>query len=83
MKEERMTIEQIEGQKRSGAVHGARSTKEVAAYLPSNYEAVGEATGDDGRLIVYITGVDRNGWTFDEYVTPRLASGMMYTKETK
>ena len=42
----------------------------VARYLPDNYVAV----EDDGRTL--IIGRDVMGWTLDDYVIPRLASGL-------
>ncbi len=43
----------------------------VATYLPSNYEVVGVA----GNKVI-IAGTDDHGWTLDDYVLPRLASGL-------
>ena len=44
----------------------------VERYLPSNYSAsVGE-----GRVI--IEGEDVAGWTWDSYIVPRLASGLIF-----
>lgn len=48
----------------------------VHAYLPSNY---GVRKLDDGRLEIY--GHDVAGWTLDEYVIPRLASGLIFAEE--
>jgi hypothetical protein len=58
-------------------VKGNGITQErVAAYLPSNYSVVGSAIGVvEGVLI---QGEDSMGWTFDDYVSPRLASGLMF-----
>lgn len=52
----------------------------VAAYLPSNYSVVNTNTSRvDGDVVaVYIEGEDSMGWTFDDYVEPRLASGLMF-----
>jgi len=55
-------------------VRGARSKKEVAAYLPDNYSVLGTNT-TSGAVI--ICGVDFMGWTLDDYVIPRLGSGNM------
>lgn len=52
----------------------------VAAYLPSNYWIMAEQDGD-GQRTVYIQGIDRLGWTLDDYVIPRLASGLIYAEE--
>lgn len=55
----------------------------VKRYLPSNYHAV--AVKDDRepplQLAVLIAGEDNFGWTLDDYVIPRLASGMIYAHE--
>lgn len=63
-------------------VTGARTADEVAAYLPSNYTVVGEERDQYLRLIVRIAGTDTGGWTFDSYVKPRLASGLMSAELT-
>lgn len=57
-------------------VRGRDTTKTVAAYLPQNYRIL----GNDGPNII-IGGVDNRGWTLDDYIIPRLASGMMICKE--
>lgn len=70
---------------RTAEVRGARSEREVAAYLPSGYRVTGSSTvrefGYD-NLVVYISGEDIAGWTLDGYVMPRLSSGLMGCKET-
>jgi hypothetical protein len=73
----------IAGDARFAAVHGARTVREVEAYLPSNYSVMESFTipPTDRRLVVVIGGVDDKGWTLDDYVIPRLASGMMVAKE--
>jgi hypothetical protein len=66
--------------KRYAVVTGFRITKEqVAAYLPANYR-VNTLTNCTDR--VYIIGEDNAGWTLDDYVIPRLASGNLFCKET-
>ena len=49
----------------------------VARYLPGNYEVTG-ATPDE----IYIAGTDSCGWTLDDYVIPRLGSGLIYCTES-
>ena len=61
---------------RSAVVHGARSLREVRAYLPRNYTARQE---QDGTIVV--EGTDVAGWGLDTYVIPRLASGSMRAEE--
>ena len=51
-----------------------RTTKdEVARYLPSNFKIIG--TTENGRFIV--AGRDVAGWTVEDYIIPRLASGLI------
>lgn len=47
----------------------------VERYLPTAYRA----TYTNGNIMVY--GHDVAGWTLDDYVIPRLASGNIYAKE--
>lgn len=61
---------------RFAIVKGARDKWEVAAYLPENYEVI--YWNHDG---VVIAGLDNRGWTLDDYVIPRLASGNMGCRE--
>jgi len=51
---------------------------DVEQYLPSNYTASRVNSG-----CIYIKGVDRQGWTLDGYVLPRLASGLIPAKEVQ
>ena len=61
---------------RIAQVIGERSTLTgVEAYMPSNYRAF-EANGN-----IYIVGADFAGWTMDEYVLPRLGSGLHFARE--
>jgi hypothetical protein len=56
----------------------------IEAYLPDNYRIMGTFTEDDGlgkRTGFVIRGHDEAGWTLDEYVLPRLASGMHFGQE--
>lgn len=46
----------------------------VGAYLPDNYGVL--RTLVDGRVL--IGGQDKAGWTLEDYVLPRLASGLMF-----
>jgi hypothetical protein len=50
--------------------------REVKNYLPVNYEVVYD---DDGLIL--IRGVDKAGWTLDDYVIPRLGSGLITARE--
>ena len=51
------------------------TARQVEAYLPRNYIVFRRR----GKLI--ISGRDNAGWTLDGYVIPRLASGLIVTKE--
>ena len=63
----------------------ARRLEEIRAYLPRGWQVHARPMGpldDDGRarLWAVVTGEDRAGWTFDEYVAPRLASGLLFAE---
>ena len=47
----------------------------VQKYLPQNYRA---SQAKDGSIV--ITGKDVAGWTMEEYVIPRLASGLIFAE---
>jgi hypothetical protein len=49
--------------------------EEVQAYLPSNYKA-----RDCGEGEILISGRDSHGWTMEDYVRPRLMSGMIWAE---
>ena len=51
----------------------------VLRYLPSNYTANEDSR--DGKPVILIEGEDSAGWTLDDYVGPRLASGGIYITE--
>lgn len=50
----------------------------VEAYLPANYSVAEE---DPSSRTCVIRGEDVAGWTLDDYVLPRLASGLMFGEE--
>jgi len=52
----------------------------VQAYLPGNYEVVGAITSGDS-VATLIAGHDVAGWTLDDYVIPRFASGLYLATE--
>jgi hypothetical protein len=70
---------------RTAHVTGTDITGEkIARYLPANYEVISEGVtyeGDKARPFVVIQGADNAGWTLDDYVIPRLASGLYWAKE--
>ena len=60
--------------------HNGRPTAQtVAAYLPANYHLAGYQPAD----AVLIEGEDNAGWTLDDYVIPRLGSGLIYCEEIR
>jgi hypothetical protein len=64
---------------RWAVVRGSGVTlQRLNAYLPDQYEVFGWTYDGEG---VVIRGRDNAGWTLDEYVLPRLASGMFFGKE--
>lgn len=63
------------------AVLRAASQHEVEAYLPDNYEVLSTSSLPDGKVDVVIGGRDSCGWTLNDYVIPRLHSGMLYARE--
>jgi hypothetical protein len=66
---------------RRAEVKGKRLS-EVEAYLPSNYHATQVfRVGQVDEAVVEIVGYDRAGWTLDDYVIPRLASGLIFAHE--
>ena len=52
------------------------TSRSIAAYLPSRYKVV-EVT-EEATLI---EGEDFLGWTLDDYVIPRLGSGLFHCEE--
>lgn len=59
---------------RKAVVHS--NSPSVAAYLPPRYKVV-EVAGDK----TFIEGEDFLGWTLEDYVIPRLGSGMLFCEE--
>lgn len=53
--------------------------KLVQALLPENYGAT--VVRKPTETLILIVGYDVAGWTLEDYVIPRLASGMIYTEE--
>lgn len=80
------------GRERAAIVTSHRTTlREVAAYLPANYEVYEEIVertignvlieGYHQSVRLIIRGRDVGGWTLDGYVLPRLASGLIGAEE--
>jgi hypothetical protein len=60
------------------AVIKATNPHVVAAYLPANYTVDFDRSTADNTVI---SGEDVAGWTLDDYVLPRLASGLHFGQE--
>ena len=58
--------------------HSKRGVEDVAQYLPSNYKVIHT---DPNGMGILIAGEDDHGWTMDDYVLPRLASGLIVANE--
>jgi hypothetical protein len=63
----------------------AQVVKTIQAYMPRGWFATLVTKGDYGpqnwRKVVAVTGYDYAGWTLEDYVIPRLASGNWFAKE--
>lgn len=68
---------------RYASVANADSGEQVARYLPDNYEVYGHRfpDGPTAKMVVLIRGTDVAGWTMEDYVIPRLASGLLWATE--
>jgi hypothetical protein len=58
------------------ALIATRTPESVDRYLPSRYKVLAR-----GAARALIGGEDFHGWTMDDYVLPRLASGLHYGRE--
>ncbi|KKM81017.1 hypothetical protein LCGC14_1334080 [marine sediment metagenome] len=58
---------------------GADSLEQVQRYMPGNYDARFEVQFFDAQpvQVMVIVGEDNAGWTLEDYVIPRLASGLI------
>lgn len=61
---------------------GADTVSQVESYLPGNFEVVEKYVkpihgADQNFWITLIVGEDKAGWTLEDYVIPRLASGLI------
>ncbi len=74
------------GEARTLAATGARDAEHLAAYLPGNYRVVGHTDAArelDGRPAYKVVGFDNAGWTVEDYIIPRLATGGITIKEVQ
>jgi hypothetical protein len=63
---------------RRAEVRGVDTVERLEAYLPTDYTVESFTDG-----VAIIVGTDYAGWTLDDYVLPRLASGLMFGQEIK
>jgi hypothetical protein len=61
---------------KSAAGWSGNGVATVERYLPGNYEVLGETS-----LGIVVAGEDDCGWTLDDYVLPRLSSGLIAGQE--
>ena len=58
---------------------------QIDAYMPGNYSVIWRGEYHEAykltNKVTVIAGEDNAGWTLDDYVLPRLASGMYYGEE--
>jgi hypothetical protein len=66
---------------RYAKVRNASSRKQLEAYMPANYKVVTGPPWDGDESEFIIEGEDFAGWTLDDYVIPRLASGLIWATE--
>lgn len=60
----------------------AAAPERVRPYLPDNYRVRTWGPGAiPGTYCTIIEGEDNAGWTLDDYVLPRLASGLYFGEE--
>ena len=60
------------------AIAHTGKSKDVAQYLPNNFQVLGRTLDNSGTIIV---GVDDHGWSLDAYVIPRLGSALISCEE--
>jgi hypothetical protein len=60
------------------AIAHTGKSKDVAQYLPNNFQVLGRTLDNTGTIIV---GVDDHGWSLDAYVIPRLGSALISCEE--
>jgi len=63
---------------RYGIISSTHSRELIESYLPANYHVVHEDDNGQGTLIA---GEDDHGWTLDDYVIPRMGSGLIVCRE--
>ncbi len=67
---------------RFATVRNAKDRSHLEAYLPSNYKVLVSQNLSNGKGEIFIIGGEDNaGWTLDDYVIPRLGSGLIFAEE--
>ncbi len=64
-------------------VRGIGTPKQIEAYLPLGWRITAYVQDSDSRfshVSATVRGVESGGWTLDDYVIPRLASGLYATE---
>lgn len=65
----------------TSATEAVAEVGRISQYLPDNYKIEVEPLALKAGYFLAIEGHDKAGWTLDEYVIPRLASGLIWFKE--
>jgi hypothetical protein len=50
-----------------------RDHEQLMAYMTGNYTAIDQGAGENALVV----GIDRAGWTMEDYIIPRLGSGVI------
>lgn len=58
----------------------ASNAPSIEAYMPANYRVLGHFPCGDAAWTL-IGGYDEAGWTLEDYIIPRLASGLYWAWE--
>lgn len=66
---------------RGGPGFATEELRRVEAYLPRNFVAYLTASDGQHSQTIRISGYDNAGWTLQDYVIPRLASGLIFATE--
>lgn len=67
---------------RNSPIEPSVFVSQLSEYLPGNYSVEGAVVAVDGSLLgALIVGQDKAGWTLEDYVLPRLASGLLFGEE--
>jgi hypothetical protein len=64
---------------RYATVRNHETIERLEAFLPMDYRVIGE----DAEGTAIIAGEDYAGWTLEDYVIPRAASGLIWVTELR